>query len=205
MLKIGIILREYDEFLKVDKDIINYLKPYDVSYIGIVSDSLIYTKDIIDLCDGVIFQGGNIVGKYDIEILKYLRKIDKPTLGICLGMQEIAMMSGTIKKIENNKHNSNMDYVHEVKLLDNTKLKLILKKDSILVNSRHNYKVNNTTLNISSYSSDNIIESIEDTSKLFFIGVQWHPEDLKNDINSKLLIEAFINACNYYNKCTLKY
>lgn len=200
MLKIGIILREYDEFLKIDKDIINYLKPYNVSYIGIVSSSLMYTKDIIDLCDGVIFQGGNIVGNYDIEILKYLRKIDKPTFGICLGMQEMAMISGTTIKIDNNKHNINMDYVHEVKLLDNTKIKSILKKDSILVNSKHNYKVNNTTLNISSYSIDKIIESVEDTSKLFFIGVQWHPEDLKNDINSKLLIESFINACNYYSK-----
>lgn len=195
MLKIGIILREYKEFLKIDKDIISYLKPYNISYIGIVSGNLKYTKDIIDLCDGIIFPGGNIVGHYDIEILKYLRKIDKPTLGICLGMQEMAMISGTTVKIENNNHNSNMDYVHEIKLLDSTKLKEILKKDSILVNSRHIYKVNNTTLNISSYSTDNIIESIEDNSKLFFIGVQWHPEDLRNDINSKLLVENFIKSC----------
>lgn len=201
MLKIGIILREYKEFLKIDKDIISYLKPYNVSYIGIVSGNILYTKDIIDLCDGVIFPGGEIVSNYDIEILKYLRKIDKPTLGICLGMQEMAMQSGTTIKIENNKHNSDMDYVHEVKLPNNTKLKSILRKDCILVNSRHNYKVNNTTLNISSYSTDNIIESVEDSSKLFFIGVQWHPESLKNDINSKLLVENFINACDFYSKC----
>lgn len=195
MLKIGIILRKYKDFLKIDKDIISYLKPYIVSYIGIVSGNLTYTKDIIDLCDGVIFPGGEVISNYDIEILKYLRKIDKPTLGICLGMQEMAMISGTIVKIGNDNHNSPMDYVHEIKLLDSTRLKSILKKDSILVNSRHNYKVNNTTLNISSYSIDNIIESVEDSSKSFFIGIGWHPENLKNDINSKLLVENFIKSC----------
>lgn len=195
MLKIGIVLREYKDFIKIDKHIIDYLKKFNISYIGIVSGNLRFTKDIIDLCDGVIFPGGEIEGKYDIEMLKYLRKINKPTLGICLGMQEMSMISGTIEKFEHNNHKSNIDYAHEIRILNNTKLKSILKKDSILVNSKHNFMVKNTNLNISSYSTDNVIESIEDSSKLFFIGVQWHPEDLKNDINSKLLVDYFIKCC----------
>ena len=46
---------------------------------------------------------------------------------------------------------------------------------------------------ISAVSKDGIIEGIEDNSKKFFLGVQWHPESLK-DSNSYNLIKYFINS-----------
>ena len=50
---------------------------------------------------------------------------------------------------------------------------------------------------ISSYSDDFVIEGVEDKNKKFYVGVQWHPESMKNDINSRLLIEEFINKINF--------
>ena len=195
MLKIGIILRKYKDFYKIDEDIINYIKKYNVLILGIMPDKVDNIKYIINDIDGFIFQGGEIENEYDIDILKYLRDINKPTLGICLGMQQMSMISGNIEKIENDNHKSIMKYVHKINIISNTKLKDILKKDTILVNSKHRYKVLNTNLSISSLSEDNIIESVEDKSKTFFIGLQWHPEDIQDDINSKKIIEAFIDAC----------
>ncbi len=199
VLKIGIILRKYKDFYKIDEDIINYIKKYNVLILGIMPDKVDNIKYIIDDIDGFIFQGGEIENEYDIDILKYLRDINKPTLGICLGMQQMSMISGNIEKIENDNHKSVMKYVHKINIISNTKLKDILKKDSILVNSKHRYKVLNTNLSISSLSEDNIIESVEDKSKTFFIGLQWHPEDIQDDINSKKIIEAFIDACKISN------
>ena len=199
MLKIGIILRKYKDFYKIDEDIINYIKKYNVLILGIMPDKVDNIKYIIDDIDGFIFQGGEIENEYDIDILKYLRNINKPTLGICLGMQQMSMISGNIEKIENDNHKSIMKYVHKINIISNTKLKDILKKDTILVNSKHRYKVLNTNLSISSLSEDNIIESVEDKSKTFFIGLQWHPEDIQDDINSKKIIEAFIDACKISN------
>lgn len=199
MLKIGIILRKYKDFYKIDEDIINYIKKYNVLILGIMPDKVDNIKYIINDIDGFIFQGGEIENEYDIDILKYLRDINKPTLGICLGMQQMSMISGNIEKIENDNHKSIMKYVHKINIISNTKLKDILKKDSILVNSKHRYKVLNTNLSISSLSEDNIIESVEDKSKTFFIGLQWHPEDIQDDINSKKIIEAFIDACKISN------
>lgn len=199
VLKIGIILRKYKDFYKIDEDIINYIKKYNVLILGIMPDKIDNIKYIINDIDGFIFQGGEIENEYDIDILKYLRDINKPTLGICLGMQQMSMISGNIEKIENDNHKSIMKYVHKINIISNTKLKDILKKDTILVNSKHRYKVLNTNLSISSLSEDNIIESVEDKSKTFFIGLQWHPEDIQDDINSKKIIEAFIDACKISN------
>ena len=100
MLKIGIILRKYKDFYKIDEDIINYIKKYNVLILGIMPDKVDNIKYIIDDIDGFIFQGGEIENEYDIDILKYLRDINKPTLGICLGMQQMSMISGNIEKIE---------------------------------------------------------------------------------------------------------
>ena len=49
-----------------------------------------------------------------------------------------------------------------------------------------------TTLTCVAYSEDKVLEAIEDSSKKFFIGVQWHPESLMEDENSKKLFDYFI-------------
>ena len=129
----------------------------------------------------------------DIKIIKYLYKIDKPTLGICLGMQEMALsLNGQVCKLESNIHNQSSKYVHEIYFNKNSKLFEIIKNDKILVNSRHNYYVIKTNLLITAISNDNIIEALEDPNKKFFIGLQWHPESLKQDLNSQKIFDAFI-------------
>ena len=47
-----------------------------------------------------------------------------------------------------------------------------------------------TSLNIGA-KCENVIEEVEDIDKKFFIGVQWHPENL-NDDNSDKLFNYFI-------------
>lgn len=49
-----------------------------------------------------------------------------------------------------------------------------------------------TELDCVAYSEDGIIEAIEDKTKRFFIGVQWHPESLINDEYSNKLFDYFI-------------
>ena len=71
-------------------------------------------------------------------------------------------------------------------------------KENITVNSRHNYAIKRTTLEISGHSEDNIIESIEDTNKKFFIGIEWHPESLENE-ESKLIFDYFIKKASVKN------
>ncbi len=194
---IGIIGRKNDDKITFNKEIIDVIKKYDFIPLGIIVDfenngdnEFIKTKPLIDLCSGIILQGGSDYYDIDIIITKYLHKNNIPTLGICLGMQTMAMaFNGNMGDINN--HKSDKLYVHSVDINKDSKLYDILKKDKIIVNSRHKSYIINTDLKVSSQA--NIIEAIEDNAKDFFIGVQWHPETLMDE-NSILLFNNFFSS-----------
>ena len=155
----------------------------------------------IDLCDGVLLPGGFKTNKYDRYIIDYLIESDKPTLGICLGMQQLSNYKRDY--FQNEKNDSNIMHknedntcTHEIDIIKDTKLHSIINNDSIIVNSRHFYHIIPNELFInSSFAKDGYIESIEMPSKKFIVGVQWHPEDM-NDENSDNLFKEFVNACS---------
>ena len=194
---IGIIGRKNDDKITFNKEIIDVIKKYDFIPLGIIVDfenngdnEFIKTKPLIDLCSGIILQGGSDYYDIDIIITKYLHKNNIPTLGICLGMQTMAMaFNGNMGDINN--HKSDKLYVHSVDINKDSKLYDILKKDKIIVNSRHKSYIINTDLKVSGQA--NIIEAIEDNAKDFFIGVQWHPETLMDE-NSILLFNNFVSS-----------
>ena len=152
-------------------------------------------KYLISIGDGIIFQGGDDFDCYDMDAIKYCYDINKPVLGICLGMQLMGVMfEGTLIDISN--HKKKLDYAHEVRINKNSKLYNIFKTDIIKVNSRHKFIIKNTKLSISSLSKEGYIESVEDTNKKFFIGVQWHPESMIDyDIYQNNLFKYFIKSC----------
>lgn len=190
-LKIGIILREENNKYYLNKNIIKTIKKYNGIPIGIFTDDY----SLIDMCDGIIVPGGDNIIEKDLEIIKYLYEKDIPVLGICLGMQEMGyLFNGKMNSISNYNHLKKDDkYAHDINIIKNSKLYQIIGKEKIKVNSRHKDYLINTELTISSISD--VIESIEDKNKNFFIGVQWHPEDMIDyDINSNKLFESFIKT-----------
>lgn len=204
MKTIGIIARRFDfkyddrtlEIMGIVKHLSdNLLKKYED--IRVILIPLENKKEIFDICDGVIFPGGLHVREEDIECMKYLHKIDKPTLGLCLGIQIMGeTFNGKTREnfVEEN-HNIMNEYVHNVEIDTNSKLYEILGKTKIRVNSRHKHALESTDLKISARSEDGIIEAIEDSSKKFFIGVQWHPETIIEDEYSTKLFDYFISKC----------
>ena len=149
--------------------------------------------EIINNIDGFIFQGGNEYQEEEKDLIKYLYNNNIPTLGICLGMQEIVeTFNGELYRINNHKNTK-----HKINIGQNTKLYDIIKSNKIIVNSRHEFAVKSTNFNISA-KADNIIEAIEDKKKDFFIGVEWHPESLNNE-DSKNLFSYFIKKAGEYN------
>lgn len=159
------------------------------NYIGILNyDNSLINTEILDLCDGIIIQGGKDIYPYHFQILEYCIKNNIPLLGICMGHQIIGLYS----------INSNND--NDLIQIDNHQIKdgnhiIHIEKNSIMykifgptlkVNSRHSFAVKKVNLpfKITSISEDNVIESIEyiDNNN-FILGVQFHPEDLDNTEN----------------------
>ena len=195
---IGVVTRKLKSESNLNIDIVydaivKIIKNNNALPIGIILEE--DYKNIINICNGLIFQGGDDIESYDLDALKYAYDLDIPVLGICLGMQEMGVLfGGELINIEN--HKSTLDYVHNIKIKRNTKLYNILKKDIIKVNSRHKSVVNNTKLRVSAVSSDGYIEAVEDNNKTFFIGVQWHPESMMYDSDQSKILKAFIDVCN---------
>lgn len=151
---------------------------------------------LLKLCDGFIFQGGDDFYNYDFHIVDYAYQNNIPSLGICLGMQLMSVyMNGRLKKLNTNTHHQLKDYVHSIEIRKSSKLAHILKTTKLDVNSRHHDYVMKTDLEVSAFY-ENVIEAVEDKNKTFFIGVQWHPEDMiAYDEVMKRLWSAFIDAC----------
>lgn len=167
--------------------------------------------DTLDICDGLILPGGNRVRPVNFEIIDYFYKRNKPILGICLGMQTIAMYSVNmenenkriIKNIDNGVNhwpvellrNNNDALVHKDYVLKDTKLYDIFKQEEIMVNSVHKNTITEVgpKFRVSIKSEDGLIEGIEyiDNDK-FIIGVQFHPEILSQ---YKCIFDKFILEC----------
>lgn len=200
MKKIGIILRKNRsisdrEIYSINRDLIKFLDKYNVLVISfcIAENNFEKSKKIIDECDGIIIPGGDNPDKNIFKIIKYLYINNKPTLGLCLGMQEIGLFfDGKLEFINSFKHKSYKTYVHDIIINKDSLLYHILGENRIIVNSRHKDYLSHTKANRVAYSKDFIIEAIEIPNRKFFMGVQWHPESLYFDDNSNKLFDYFI-------------
>jgi len=167
-------------------------------------------KEMVTMCDGIIKPGATKMYPHEHKIYQYAYDENIPYLGICAGMQIMrghnAEYSPNIKNDSNIIHQSKEEYVHKVQIVPNTLLYSILKKDEIMVNSRHNYHIPNAGIkNIAAYAEDGVIEALEDPNKLFHLGVQWHPEDLPiEDENSQIIFGEFIEASKNKSKRIMK-
>lgn len=197
MKKVGIIIRKLDideyDIIGTRLDLFETFNKFDVVTIGIpIINDFDKIRESVDLCDGIVLSGGFYNSQNDYELIKYLYEKNIPTLGICLGMQSMAMTFNNKQETKIKNHNSLNNYVHDININKNSLLYKIIGKEKISVNSRHNYAIPDTNFKVNAISEDNIIEGIEDPSKAFFLGVQWHPEST-TDINSYKLLKYFID------------
>ena len=159
------------------------------NYIGILNyDNTLIDTDILNKCDDIIFQGGSDIYPYHFQILDYCLKNNIPVLGICMGHQIIGLYSinsqneDDLIKVEN--HN-NKNLTHKITTSKDSILNIILG-DIPLVNTRHEYALKEVQepFKITALSEEGIIEGVEYIDENHFvIGVQFHPEDLKNTEN----------------------
>lgn len=161
--------------------------------------------EYIDACDAIIKPDALKLFSIDRFIYNYTIEKNIPFLGIGSAIKIMAShRKNAIQsiEIEENKLNHKVDdynHVHEVNLLPG-KLKKALNKETIMVSSNHSYRIPNGGINIlSARSEDGVIEAIENRDCDFNIGLQWHPELMPEDENSKIIFKTFVDAADNYS------
>lgn len=154
----------------------------------------------INICDGIIFQGGMESDNYEVIAAKYCYGNNIPTLGICCGQNIIVRAIGGSTKYISKPHNHmkvNSEYVHKVFVDKNSKFYNIIGKEEFMVNSRHNKIIKDCPrLDIVGICEDGYSDVVESKDKDFYIGLRFHPESLyKTDENMNKIFKEFINVC----------
>jgi putative glutamine amidotransferase len=134
--------------------------------------------------------------QFDLAMTRAFLKAGKPILGICLGCQTLTVAGGgeLLQDIPNQRHKQTE---HEIAVARGSKLRTILGKDRLLVNSRHHQAVFRVgrKMKVSAISPDQIVEGVEATRHPFAVGVQWHPEELLARPATRKLLKAFVRSC----------
>lgn len=148
----------------------------------------------------------------EIQFVRWAVAEDKPLLGICRGMQvsNVALGGSLYRDItqeipgaSSDQHNywgkQARSYIgHEVNVMPDSTLGHILGATLQPVNSLHHQALKTVAepLKVVAYSAlDNIVEGVEIPNAKFFVGVQWHPEELYQYSDSmRKLFAAFIAA-----------
>jgi len=161
-------------------------------------------EESLEMCDGLLLPGGSRIRPVDFRVLDYFYRHNKPVLGICMGMQTIAMYSlknkKILKQVDNhwpvNVYRDNQEIlVHDDLINKNSKLYKIFNNEKIRVNSLHHNVITEVgeEFDISIRSDDDLIEGIEYKGEdKFIVGVQFHPEILPQFNN---LFKVFIEEC----------
>ena len=136
---------------------------------------------------------GNINAERDlpellITRLAYNRQM--PILGICRGIQTLATaLGGKVDqdiKLSTVKHSQDADRsepTHSVSIEKDSTLYYIYGEEKIAVNSFHHQAVSEpgSKFQVVAVAPDGVIEAIESTEFKPILGVQWHPECLRED------------------------
>jgi putative glutamine amidotransferase len=122
-----------------------------------------------------------------------------PILGICRGAQVLGVaLGGTlVQDVPELTPNAlcHADAPHTVTFACGSRIGAILGCERLEVNSSH-HQANDALgdgVRAVAWSDDNVIEAIEVAGRPFAIGVQWHPERMHDERQSKLFA-AFVTA-----------
>jgi putative glutamine amidotransferase len=146
--------------------------------------------------------------EFEMEVISMALTRGLPLFGVCGGAQAInVFLGGTLyQDIATQVPNAIAHQQgaireiggHSIKIHEGTRLKEIVGRSSLEVNTTHHQAVKKLGKGLiaNATTEDGLIEGIESEDDAFVLGVQWHPELLiHRDIFQRKLFSAFVSAC----------
>jgi putative glutamine amidotransferase len=149
---------------------------------------------------------------YELELARRALEANLPLLAICRGaqvlnvacggslVQHIPDQVGTL--VNHALRDPPHAIAHDVWVASGSLLETLMRErlegDTCPVNSRHHQAPSalGKGLIASATAPDGVIEAIEDPSKRFCLGVQWHPENFYRTGEFRALFEGLVNAAS---------
>jgi len=174
--------------------------------------------EIVERLDGVILAGGVDVApelyaderhasvqasrpdrdSTELAIARATALVDVPLLGICRGMQVMAVGAGGLleqhvpDRVGHNEHSpAPATYGnHAVRTVAGTRLAAILGEEADVPSYHHQSVLTHPGYEASAWADDGTLEAMEDPTAFFRLAVQWHPEVGTDRRLFRALVEA---------------
>jgi putative glutamine amidotransferase len=147
---------------------------------------------------------------FELELVRLALDADLPVFVICRGIQVLNVArGGTLVQDIPDELQTTIDHAirippvhiaHDAWMTPDSLLERLMRPldhgDACPVNSRHHQAVKDLgeCLVTVATAPDGVIEAIEDPSKRFCLGVQWHPENFYRTGEFSTLFEGFVKA-----------
>jgi len=185
--------------------------------------------DLLQRVDGLLLSGGGDVDPalygqkprprlgrvdrrrddFEIALAREALERDVPILAICRGQQLLNVATGgtLLQDIpselegasEHDAPGGRRRRSHVVELLPHTRLRAILGRDTVAVNSFHHQAVDRVGRGLVAAGrcpEDGVVEALEAADRRFVVAVQWHPESFWDQpVSFQALFAAHVEAC----------
>jgi putative glutamine amidotransferase len=146
----------------------------------------------------------------ELKLLEYAREHDLPVLGICRGSQLMNLAEGgTLLRDVNTLYDERPQLYtvlprREVAVVEDSTLHRIVGRTTLLVNSLHFHAVREPArgMRIVAREPSGVPQAIENSSRRFWLGVQWHPEYLPQQESHQKIFSALAEAARHASRST---
>jgi len=145
--------------------------------------------------------------RFEFQLYRQARERGFPILGICRGMQVMAVGAGgslyqQLPQAPLHDKTPYGDAGHLIEVKPGSQLARLIGGGAKFVNSAHHQATLHlgAEMMVSAVASDGTIEAVEVLSRDFLLGVQWHPERMWQYCpEQKLLVEAIVEKARDFD------
>lgn len=143
--------------------------------------------------------------RFELAIARSADAREMPLLAICRGMQALNVVrGGTLYQhwpdvdgtLVHRQREPGDQPTHDIRIEEGSSLSLMIDAAELAVNSFHHQAIDDLgeRLRPVAWASDGAIEAVEDPSRRFLVGVQWHAEALAHRPEEREIFERFVDA-----------